>query len=869
MLTKIQAPRAKDGVIDRPRLHERLSGAAASGVTLICAPAGYGKTTLALSWLRQTGSDSAWLALDPYDNDFQRFWGHLIASIDRIVPGLAERMDGALAGVGYPVYQTWMPQLLNELAVWREKLVIVLDDYHLIESPAIHAAMGYFLGHLPGNVRIVLISRTEPPIPLSRLLARDELLRIGPEDLSLTYAESMLYCESLRLNLASSEVKQLADKTEGWITGMKLAALSIREGNEVGGLLARMSGSQRYIADYLFEEVFGLQPEPIRRFLTATSILEQFNGDLCAAVTGEPDSPLLLERLERAGLFVVSLDERREWYRYHHLFAEFLKFRLHGTARNDEMLWHQRASRWFEANGMLPQAIEHSIRGGEERRAVDLIGRALPSIVHQGWETLHRWFHSLSRELLEEYPDLFFTHVYFQTVLGDWDSVKSMVARAEHIYESRRDGWTPEEANRYAGRLYLIKSYEAVEYLMDWRLGVEYSRRYFEYLPQGDVLHDADIDTGEMSVLRGFLCLAGRLNDAETFFTDMIDIWRNSESPFASVFLTGYAEVLYERNERDAAEQAARQAYAIAQSYNTGQLLVPAAIVLSNLYLQRRDETSAFRILEQTRHMLAGRNRSFWADLLDTRLIRMRLDRAERAEWEQWLASHGQLLEEELLPFQMYHALTAVRLLIALGRDEDVRYRTQALLIRARGWNRLGDCIELHILDSLQHVRAGRMQIAFESLSRALALAEPEGYFRIFLDEGEEMAKTLAAYVRTGPHPRPEGGKEARLMKHARRLLKTIRTEHPAPFEHDGLSRMQRDYGLTAKEAEVLKLLAEGMPGRQIASAMGITVGTVKTHLNRIYDKMQVNGRWEAIRAIKLRMQQNGPMEDDELSPKI
>ncbi len=357
LATKLHIPRTRPGFVARPRLAERLAEGTAQELVLVCTPAGFGKTTLLADWARAGQRPVGWLSLDDADNDPVRFWRHVAAALDGVLPGVAERVGALLQGAQSASFQAVVATLVNELAGGFDEVVLVLDDYHLIDAPPVHASLAFLLEHLPPSLRLVVASRADPPLPLARLRARGQLAELRAADLRFTLEEAAeLLRTAVGSELPDAAVAALGDRTEGWVAGLQLAALSLRGRGDITAFVEGFSGSHRYVLDYLAEEVLDRQPEPLRAFLLETSVLGRLSGPLCQAVTGRADSQALLEAVERANLFLVPLDEVRGWWRYHHLFADLLRARLHQERPERVPELHQAAAAWSEGHGLVDDA---------------------------------------------------------------------------------------------------------------------------------------------------------------------------------------------------------------------------------------------------------------------------------------------------------------------------------------------------------------------------------------------------------------------------------------------------------------------------------------------------------------------------------
>ena len=492
--TKLRAPRPRPNLVARPRLSEALAAGGGCRLTLVSAPAGFGKTTLLGEWsedLVADGSSVAWLSLDGSDNHPARFFSYLLGALREVEDGIGESILAALDAPQSPPVDVVMGALVNDLADLPQEVVIVLDDYHVVDSRPVHEAVSFLLEHMPENVHLMIAGRSDPPLPLPRLRARDHVTEIGAADLRFTPEEATAFLnDAMELALSAGDVAALEEVTEGWIAALQLAALSMRGRGDVSGFVESFSGSNRHVLDFLAEEVLERQPEEVRGFLLETSVLERMTAPLCDAVTGRPDGQEMLERLERENLFVVALDDERRWYRYHHLFAEFLRSRLNveNPGLADEL--HLRASRWYEDGGLLVEAIGHALLGSgadpDYEQAARLIERGTEGAWSRGeGPTVLGWLEALPTEAKRRRPRLYTEHALSLAVTGRPDDVEPFLEEAE---QAASEAATGEDRGFLLGFASAIRSWCA-------RLrgnapeAVELARRALSLLPNEDAPH--------------------------------------------------------------------------------------------------------------------------------------------------------------------------------------------------------------------------------------------------------------------------------------------------------------------------------------------------------------------------------------------
>ncbi len=505
--TKLRVPRLRRALVARPRLSERLSRGAESALTLVSAPAGFGKTTLLTEWLADAPADgrsAAWLSLDQRDNDPAMFWTYLIAALQTAAPGVG---TGALVQLQSPPapIEAVLATLLNDLGALSGSVVLVLDDFHVIDAREIHEGMAFMLEHLPPQFHLVIAGRADPALPLSRLRGRGELVEIRAADLRFTPDEAATYLnEVMGLVLRAEDVAALEGRTEGWIAALQLAALSLQGRDDAAGFIAGFAGDDRYIVDYLVEEVLQRQPENVRSFLLNTSILSRLSGSLCDAVTGQDGGKAMLEALDRGNLFLVQLDDRRQWYRYQHLFGDVLRARLHDEQPDRVHELHARASDWCERNGDRSEAIRHALAGEDFERAADLVELAIPAMRRSRQEaTLRRWIEELPGELIRVRPVLSVGYAGTLILAAELDGVEARLEDAERWLDTPTGAHLGPEASS-AGRVVVddeefralpgtIELYRAAQALArgDAPGTMRHAKRALELSPEDDHLRRA------------------------------------------------------------------------------------------------------------------------------------------------------------------------------------------------------------------------------------------------------------------------------------------------------------------------------------------------------------------------------------------
>jgi LuxR family maltose regulon positive regulatory protein len=915
--TKLYIPPVRTGLITRPHLIGRLNACLDRKLALISAPAGFGKTTLMAEWVAGCSVPVAWLSLDEEDNDLTRFWSYVIGAVQTGVtpPNTAGRLGNtaltALQSPQPPPIEAILVTLINGLSGFPEPLVLLLDDYHVITAHAIHQALGFFLDHIPPQMHLVIATRSDPPLNLSRLRGRSELTEIRAEDLCFTFKESTEFLSTcMDLDLPAEDIAKLVRRTEGWITGLQMAALSLQRRSDRRSFVDEFAGDDRYIVDYLAEEVLQRQPTHIQDFLLQTSGLDVLSGPLCDAVSQREDSQAILDELERANLFIVPLDNHRQWYRYHRLFADLLQQRLREQAGEQALVTlHRRASMWYEGESSIAQAISHALSAPDFERAADLLEHHAAAMIYRGETTLlRRWLEKLPGNLIRADPRLCIAHAWtsFLSPPRSLELAEQWLVAAEQGLAQKSPPGEPAGRDSAEGQILTLRALIAGNRADDLEVAIDLAHQALECLPE---------DTPE---LRGALVygkgqahlLLGNQDAADAAFAQARHIGEASSSPFLAIAaassqvavaraqgqlrkaaaicraalrtivepaeragwpltagesIYGFlGSILLEWNDLEAAEQSLARAFR--QIDLSG---IPGVLVEWQARLRRAQGNlaSALETVERAEQLHSAFSPIFAAVRAWLWLVQAEDDPSCLDEALRWARDDVcELVDEErtqprILFGVPYDAerLILVRILIAQHRmlrsaaptghlpdTHSLRNLLQFLdrqirVTEAAGWT--GTLIELLILqalawqeDALRHRNDASPAIA--SLERALALAEPAGYIRIFVDEGAPMARLLEQAAARGIAP-----------SYAHRLLAAL--DASVPGEEGGgppVPHPQRLVEpLSRRELEVLRLLATELSGPEIAQNLVISVTTVRSHTRSIYGKLDVHSRYEAV----------------------
>ena len=874
-------------MVERPRLTDRLVDADLPSLTLVSAPAGFGKSTLLAEWLAADGHEgrsTAWLSLDASDNDPALFWSYVVAAMQGVVPGAGQEALSLLRS-SQPM-ESVAASLVNDLADLPGEIVLVLDDYHLIVALELHEATTFLLEHLPPRVHLVLAGRADPPLPLARLRAQGDLLELRAADLRFTADEAAAYLnDAMGLQLTAGDVDALEARTEGWIAALQLAALSMQGRDDTSGFIASFAGDDRFVVDYLAEEVLERQPEEIRRFLLRTAILDRFTGPLCDAVTGGSGGAAMLVRLDRANLFLVPLDDRRRWYRYHHLFADVLRARMQDEEPEalDEL--HRRASAWYEASGDEPEAIAHAMAGHDVEGAARLIELAAPVLFRTRQEaTARRWLTALPDELFAARPVLSIEMVAASMVSGETAGVERLLegierwldpavdATAATVFDHVEFARLPAQVEVYRAAIALIAgdlegtiehanraldladpsdhlrqgSAAALMGLAHWTVGdlepasIRYSQALASLTAAGNIsdVLGCSIALADIRLAQGRLGHAIRTYEAGLELAESHGVARGTAD--MHVGLTG---VLLERNDLAGARESMAASTELGEQAGLPQHPYRWRVAMARIRRTEGDAAAALDLLEQAERVY---NTDLSPPVRPVAAVRAQAQLAvgDTASARRWASERGLAAGDDLGYVREYEHITLARILVATttgGRDDrsvvDATRLLDRLLAAADAGGRTGSAIEILVVLSLAHQARGDGAAATAALEHALTKAEPEGYIRIFLDELPALAPVLRAASQRGV-----------AGDHARTVLAAAQAAAFEPGPPSGAPGGGLVDELSNRERDVLRLLRSELSGPDIARELVVSLNTLRTHTRNIYMKLGVNNRREAVR---------------------
>ncbi len=940
LATKLYVPPPRSKIVRRPHLIERLNSGLHRKLTLISAPAGFGKTTLVSEWINQKAeggtprakgesrqaaihpSKVAWLSLDEGDNDPTRFLTCLITALQTIAPNIGKGAQSALQSKLPPSTESILTTLLNEITSISDNpstefiprnegpgtgFILVLDDYHLIDAKSVDDALAFLVEHLPPQMHLVIATREDPHLPLARLRVREQMTELRVADLRFTPVEAAEFLNQVMgLDLSAENIAALETRTEGWIAGLQLAALSMQGRQDIASFVGAFTGSHRFVLDYLVEEVLRHQPDQVRNFLLQTSILDRFCNSLCNAVTEREDGKEMLDILEHSNLFLIPLDDQRQWYRYHHLFAEVLQSYLHPEQPDRVSTLHRRASAWFEQNELPSDAVHHALAAKDWERAANLIERYwLVMDLNYQHATWLGWVKQLPDDLVRAHPVISVGYAWALLGIGELEASESRLRDAEcwlEPTESQAEDSSAKTGPERRQRIIVVdeaefrslpasisaaRAYRALA-LGDIDGTKMYARQTLALASEDTSPHHtqatallglAEYASGDLQaaeqvllkfqemmwqvndiasaigitfVLANIKLVQGRLREAVSAYQQSLQLAVNRGAPFfigVSDLHRGLSELLCEQNDLDAAAQRLVTAQQMGEQGATTGWPQRLCVAQARLKAAQGDLAGALALLEEAERQYV---RNPLPDHpLSALKARTWVRQGRLTDAFSWVREQNLSPGDDLNYLREFEHLTLARALIARYKTNRVDSDLAAalgllarLLQAAEAGGRNGSVIEILILQSLAYREQGDQRRALATLERALSLAEPEGYVRIFVDEGEPMADLL----------RKVKDKSRKIKEYVFKLLcaygaskKGLRPSSLTPALRAGASVLQPLVEpLSERELQVLRLIAQGLSNREISERLFLALSTVKGHSRIIFDKLRVHNRTEA-----------------------
>jgi LuxR family maltose regulon positive regulatory protein len=920
LATKLYLPRSRPDRVDRPRLLARLDEALLRPLTLICAPPGFGKTTLLSEWIPRSEKCVAWLSLDETDNDPAHFWAYFIGALQTLNSRLGEhalsllrmwQSQSALAspesldapddsaagrqpiGPG-PVdrIESILTALLNDIAAFPDAFALVLDDYHVITARAVHEAVSFLIDHLPGQMRLILTSRLDPPLRLARWRARSQLTEIRSAELRFTPDEATAFLNQVMgLHLAADDVATLEARTEGWIAGLQLAALAMRDRGDRADFIASFTGSNRYIVSYLVEEVLASQPENVQEFLLQTSILDRMTAALCDAVLATraeaPPAAAILDHLERANLFLVPLDDEHIWFRYHHLFGEVLRSRLSTAYAGRVPELYVRAAEWFECNESVAEAVRYALAAKDWERAVRLMAKTMRATAFTSGQvnTVLGWLQALPVDVMRSQPRLILTRAWMLLNAGSHDAVEEHLVDAERALAALEVA----QAQKLQGEIAALRAVVA-SYRREISRTIELCRQARDQLPEDDAFLRAAV-AHALGIAYRF---SGRVVEASQAFSEAIALGRTAGNLYIMMdSVTNLASMQMRRGQLRAAAQTCRDALQFAgeqtepgghQPFDSGfahirlgtiqlewndldraawhmakgielgrqggnlDIVMTGHGFLARVKQAQGDQAGAREAMETVEQMARVRHNRFVVVEAAAYRARLALEQGEVEFAARWAQGYASFTATDPAYLGEFAQITVARVRMAEKQFAEAFALLERLRAAAETAERVGGVIEILALQALTLQAQGKAADAVVALERALTLAEPEGYVRVFVDEGEPM-KLLLERMKDAPGGPPSHGdghgQGGRMKDYALKLLSAFGTQrslHPSSLSPQPLIEP-----LSERELEVLRLIEAGLSNQAIAQQLVVAVSTVKKHINSLYGKLSVQSRTQAL----------------------
>lgn len=895
--TKLFKPEWHTRMVSRPRLVGRLQESLERKVTLVSAPAGFGKTTLLAEWITHvdhSGQDIAWFSIDLGDNDPTLFWSYFVIALQSLNSQIGQGTLPLLYAPQAPPITSTLATLINEISAMEKDFALVLDDYHLIESEEIHSALAFLIDRLPPRMHLVIASRVDLPFQTARLRMRGELAELRIDELQFTNGEAhTFFKQSMGLELTDHEVMSLENQTEGWVAGLQLAALSLQGRQDVRSFVEAFGGDDRYVADFLVEEVLEQQPGNIRRFLLHTSILSRLSGSLCDRILDQKGCQEILLTLEKANLFVVPLDDKRHWYRYHHLFGDTLHEILVREQAEHVAVLHERASAWYEENGLYNEAVRHAMAAGNSERVAGLVELVADTMFSTGQiTTLYEWVDGIPEELVVRRPVVSFWLAWANLDRGNFDLANRYCELTQKILEenevSRVDPDRPggqmvvtdhQQFPLIPGRLANVQAICA-QVSGDIAGMVHHAKRALELLPKEDYLWrggttvilgfnswaNGDLEIAHQVIAEGFAVVEktgevhyqisgsylmadirvsqGRLNEAMALHKRMERLALKQPGPVikgtADIYVC-MSEIELEQGNKDLALQHFEKGKELGEPATNFEFRSRWRSVAARFKEVEGDYNAALDLLDEAEQLYVLGPIPNWRPLA-ARKARIWIAQERLSEVFAWVKMQGLSVDDELSYLREYEHITLARALIAqyrVNQDADALNQASRFLKSleraSEEGGRVGSLIEILILQAITDQLSSNAPAALMRLKRAVSLAEPESYVQVFIDEGHALHDLFKMLIEENT-----GGDFARRLYAA--LLKSS----------DTIEKVHRGGGiliepLSNREIEVLRLIVAGMRNQEIADQLYISLATVKRHISNVYGKLEVTHRTEAV----------------------
>src|SRR5690242_481818 len=896
LTTKLYLQPARQTLVDRPVLLEQLKEGLRGKLTLVSAPAGFGKTSLVAAWQKDCETPLAWVSLDEEDNEPLRFLDYLIGALQTVDADLGDESAELLRRTSMPQVKVVLTSLLNEINAYDKEFVMAFDDYHVIHEHGIHDALSYLIERLAPHAHALIATRSDPPFPLGRMRARGDLKELRAGDLRFDKTEAAAFLNDvMKLELTANDVAALDDRTEGWIAGLQLSALTLQGRTNRSEVVKEFAGDNRFVLDYLLEEVLNCQTEKVQDFLLRTSVLTRLNGPLCDALTGDQSGHAMLEQLERANLFLIRLDERGEWFRYHHLFADLLRLKLRQKQPGAIRELQIKASQWCENNNLSDEAINYALAAQDWERALDLIEPiAFPMISMGGFSRLNHWVEAIPESALKARPFLF--RFYIPTLI-----YKEEFEKAEKYLQIIETAESEDLRRKLMSLVWSSRSLVAsARCQADW--AEECSDKAEKFLLADDIMQRAVV----MQTKVRFSSVRGDMKVMEAALHAALPVYRQAEHLIFQVWGTmalGLIRMMQARL-REGADYL-RRGQQIAREHipNRPETLLYSYVFLCDVHREWNEIDAAKSYLNDALSLIRQTGResfpgfisenmkslAFMLDLCEDQLqTDLLVDQALRRvrRWgndvvapqlealpalmvmrrrgdmsvaNRWAETSGLSHEDQPDYVKEYQHLIFARWMIATGKTKNALSLLSRLLPAAEKGGRQRTALEVMILQALAHEAAGNDAEAIKPLEKAVGLAQPENFVRTFIDEGEPVSKLLLELLKQkGKRWETE---KPELLQYVVKLKELFGPSGPVPTarvattESEALPWWYVEDPLSERELEVLQHVARGLSNQEIADKLFLSAGTVKRHMSNIYQKLDVHSRTQALeRARSLRV---------------
>jgi len=876
--TKLYYPTSQTNWVRRGRLINKLNECFHARLTIVSAPAGFGKTTLLSEWIEQSKYPVGWVSLDAGDNDPKRFLTYCIAALQKIQSEFGKNTLTIITSPQQVSQESLITAFINEINENLKDSVLVLDDYHLIDSPQVHQSLSFLIEHLPKNLHLVISGRHDPPIPLSRLRARKQLLELRESDLRFTTEETVSFFRTtMDLTLNKEEIDTLDERTEGWIASLQLAGIAMQSGQNIHRFISDFKGSHNYIVDYLTEEVLNHLDSNLQEFLLYTSILTRFNSALCDAVTRGVGSQDVINHLNKAKLFIVPLDESRMWFRYHHLFGDLLKYRLEQLFPDIVSSLHQRASKWFEENGYTEDALNHALSANDTERASSLIETAsVQTLVNAEFITLRNWTQKIPFKILEERAYVLICLAWIHNIFGEIEKTGPLLDKTKNILELKKDTYDEYQQKEISAHIALISSYNyspfysnnpadveiqrklileakkllsednpllqsTIELLLGWTYAFtgnwkEAKDAFMNAFVFGEIANNHIVAVSGAFNYIDILLIEGKLGQAYILSKDITEKYiANYGKNFLSLafIYLGMSKINYEINNLESADYYASECMRLSKLMGNWTLFFHAITKLQIIRQTNGDAASVKGLMKEDADAWHNQKISHFRELLiETQRTSVLLKQNNLKRVSKWYEKYKSYPLKEA-PYHINGKLLEVRILIEKEKYDEALNLLKDAEEKSEKTGAKGFLLEALILKAVLYEKQNETTPALETINKALALAEPEGYIRTFINEGKAIADLLNLYM-------AYYSKEKN-MSYVTKLLEEVNKE---------LSKSTQpvEEPLSDREIEVLRLLSSGYSNQEIADKLFLAVGTIKKHTHQIYQKLNVDSRVKAIK---------------------